>query len=86
MAALGGPGQIGLGQIGLGLLGSALAGRFLQAGFSVVGYDTDPERREAFRSLGGQPAASAAEVAQSSQRIVLSLPTSDTVASVLEEI
>ena len=66
-----------LGLIGLGLVGSALRTRFLDSGFDVVGYDTDSSR--------GPTAGSAAEVASACDRIVLSLPTSPVVASVVEE-
>src|SRR5258708_1189256 len=66
--------QIGL--IGIGLVGGALAERFAGAGFTVAGFDTNPERQST--------AASVAVVAASCNRIVLSLPTSDVGARVVE--
>jgi 3-hydroxyisobutyrate dehydrogenase len=66
--------QIGL--IGLGLVGSALSLRFVEGGFSVLGFDSHPARSGS--------AASAAVVAETCRRIVLSLPTSDIVAAVVE--
>jgi 3-hydroxyisobutyrate dehydrogenase-like beta-hydroxyacid dehydrogenase len=66
--------QIGL--IGLGLVGSALAERFAEGGFDVAGFDVNPERRPTFES--------AADVAAACSRIVLSLPTSDVVARVVQ--
>lgn len=66
-----------VGIIGLGLLGGAIAERFTKAGFTVYGFDVRPE-------CGGE-AESAADVARRSRRIVLSLPTSDISAAVLEE-
>jgi len=65
--------QIGL--IGLGLVGSALRTRLQGAGFEVVGYDINPERNPEAKS----PAA----VAAACRRIVLSLPNSPVVASVV---
>ena len=75
-----------LGLIGLGLLGTALAERFLQSGFRVVGYDIAPPARERARSLGADVVASAGEVADNCRRIVLSLPDSNVVRSVVDEI
>jgi 3-hydroxyisobutyrate dehydrogenase-like beta-hydroxyacid dehydrogenase len=65
-----------LGLIGLGLVGSALSARFAESGFPVVGFDVDPAR--------GSTVDSAAAVASACRRIVLSLPTSDIVATVVE--
>ena len=73
-----------LGLIGIGLLGTALAGRLLGAGFRVVGTDLDPGRRDALRGLGGDVAEDADDVVRSCDRILLSLPTSETVAEVLD--
>src|SRR4051794_30044226 len=75
-----------IGMIGLGLLGSALAERFIQAGFAVVGFDIDPACRARLAQLGGRPADSAQAVAAASIRVVLSLPTSDIVETVLDEL
>lgn len=75
-----------VGIVGLGLLGSALAERFLAAGFRVAGFDLDPKRRAALMDLGGDAKESLAEVARFGRRLVLSLPNSDVVAAVLDEI
>jgi 3-hydroxyisobutyrate dehydrogenase-like beta-hydroxyacid dehydrogenase len=74
-----------VGVIGVGLLGGAIAERLLGAGFPVLGADPDPARREALERLGGR-AASAAEVVRGCGRVVLSLPTSEVVASVLDAV
>ena len=66
-----------VGVIGLGLLGGAIAERLTKAGFTVCGFDVRPE-------CGGA-AESAADVARRARRIVLSLPTSDICAAVIEE-
>lgn len=75
-----------VGIIGLGLVGNALAERLISAGFAVTGYDTQPEQNEALSRLGGQSLASGVEVARSCETILLSLPTSDIAAKVIEEI
>lgn len=75
-----------IGIIGLGLVGSALAERLISAGYSVAGYDTHPMQNEALSRLGGRPLTSAAEVTKSCQTILLSLPTSDIAAAVIEEV
>jgi len=74
------------GIIGVGLVGTALAERFLAGGLRVVGFDIDAGRNEQLKQLGGRVAASAAEVARQSRRIVLSLPTSAIAGAVLDEI
>ena len=66
-----------IGLVGLGLLGSALADRLSASGFSVAGYDLRAERR----TVDSLQAVTAA-----SQRIVLSLPDSNIVATVVDEI
>jgi 3-hydroxyisobutyrate dehydrogenase-like beta-hydroxyacid dehydrogenase len=75
-----------VGLIGLGLMGTALAERFLQSGFAVVGFDVASERRILLTSAGGTATASAAEVVAVCDRIVFSLPTSDIVASVTDQV
>ena len=65
-----------VGLIGVGLLGSAVASRLIESGHPVLGYDLDPAR-----CLG---AATAQQVASSCRRIVLSLPTSDVSAVVVD--
>jgi 3-hydroxyisobutyrate dehydrogenase-like beta-hydroxyacid dehydrogenase len=74
-----------LGMVGLGLLGTALAERFLWAGYTVVGFDVDPARRRVLADMGGEPATSVQEVAQSCDRLVFSLPDTPAVERVLEE-
>ena len=75
-----------VGIIGLGLVGSALAERLISAGFSVTGYDLQPEQNDPLSKLGGQPLNSAIEVAKSCETILLSLPTSDIAAAVVEDL
>ncbi len=72
-----------IGLIGAGLLGAALADRLLAAGFGVLGFDIDPDRRQALEAAGGKAAGRAADVASACSRILLSLPNADIVAGVL---
>ena len=74
-----------IGLIGVGLLGSALAERLIKAGFSVFGFDVDVARCEELTSLGGTLGQSPADVATMCRRILLSLPNSDVVAEVVDE-
>ena len=74
-----------IGLIGVGLLGSALAERLIKAGFSVFGFDVDVARCELLTSLGGTLGQSSADVATMCRRILLSLPNSDVVAEVVDE-
>ena len=75
-----------VGLIGLGLLGSALADRLLGAGMHVVGYDLSVEKRERLTSAGGSAADSAAAVFESCDAIVLCLPDSTVVMSIIDEV
>jgi 3-hydroxyisobutyrate dehydrogenase-like beta-hydroxyacid dehydrogenase len=75
-----------VGVIGLGLLGGALAERFGAAGFDVLGFDVEAGRGRALAGHGVRAVASAREVARGCARVVLSLPTSAVVATVVAEI
>jgi 3-hydroxyisobutyrate dehydrogenase-like beta-hydroxyacid dehydrogenase len=72
-----------IGLVGIGLVGSGLAANLLAAGFEVVGFDVDPDRMSEFKSAGGTPAASAADVAEHATRILFSLMTVDIIRDVL---
>jgi len=74
-----------IGVIGLGLLGTAIAERLLASGFHVIGYDIDVNRSRHLESLGGEAVESAAALAHSSERIILSLPTSQIAEVVVSE-
>jgi 3-hydroxyisobutyrate dehydrogenase-like beta-hydroxyacid dehydrogenase len=74
-----------IGLIGVGLLGTALAERMLACGNAVLGYDPRPEQLDRLELLGGRRASGVAEIA-AAEKIVLCLPDSAVVASVLREI
>ncbi|CAN5132756.1 2-hydroxy-3-oxopropionate reductase [soil metagenome] len=75
-----------IGIIGLGLLGSAIAERLVQGGFVVVGFDIDSQRMQLVGKRGVQCVTSPAEVVRESNRVILSLPTSSIVESLLTEL
>lgn len=74
-----------VGLIGVGLLGSAIAERLIQHEVSVMGFDTDPTRREELTALGGSACPDAAEVFNQCGIVLLSLPTSNVVRELVAE-
>ena len=70
-----------IGIIGVGLVGNALANRLGEAGLPVVGHDLSP-----IENANVEIATSAADVVGRCPTIFLSLPTSEVVSSVLEEV
>lgn len=75
-----------IGVIGLGLLGRAISQRLLKLSYDLVGYDIDPERRALASSDGVEIASCAPDVVAKCNRVILSLPTSDVVEIVVEEV
>ncbi len=73
------------GLIGIGLMGQVIAGRLLDAGWEVVGWDVAPPQNDALRRLGGMVARDACDVLIRCERIILSLPTHESVAHVVDE-
>lgn len=69
-----------IGFIGLGNMGGRMTGCILRAGRAVLGFDVRPEIIEA---TGVTPAASAAEVIERSDIVLLSLPDSRIIESVV---
>jgi 3-hydroxyisobutyrate dehydrogenase-like beta-hydroxyacid dehydrogenase len=72
-----------IGLIGLGLMGEVLAIRLLAADFRVTGYDIDPAKNARLAALGGEAAASLAEVARCDP-VVLAVFSTDQVEEVVE--
>ncbi len=64
-----------IGIIGLGIMGGAFARNLVSGGWSVVGYDTEPQRNAEARAAGVEIAHSAEAVAETAADIILSLPT-----------
>jgi 3-hydroxyisobutyrate dehydrogenase-like beta-hydroxyacid dehydrogenase len=78
------PKRIGI--VGLGLMGSALAERLIGAGYAVLGFDIDAEKQRALGSMGGNSAASLAEVARRCDILFLAVFDTDQVEAVTEEL
>ncbi len=80
------PPRSSVGIVGFGLLGSALGERLLTAGWSLDVFDRSEVARERAAALGARVGRDAHEVASRANRLLLSLPTSDSVRGVLAEI
>ena len=69
--------------VGLGRMGAPMASRLVQAGFDVVGYDVSPEALARVAASGVKGAPSLAAAVSGVETIILVLPDSDAVESVL---
>ena len=65
-----------IGFIGLGTMGLPMAANLLKAGYDVIAYNRTQAKLEKFVSQGGKAAASAAEVAESSD-VIFTMLTAD---------
>ncbi|WP_426516817.1 NAD(P)-dependent oxidoreductase [Diaminobutyricibacter sp. McL0618] len=75
-----------IGLIGLGNMGTPMSARWIAAGLPVRGFDLSAEARERLARVGGIACESAIEVAREADALVLMLPDSRVVASVLDEL
>ncbi len=73
-----------IGLVGLGLVGMAIAERLIAEQFDVVGFDIEPAKCEHLEQLGGKAVDNPAQVAEQTDRIILSLPNTDVVLKVIE--
>lgn len=64
-----------VGLIGIGIMGSAMAANMLEGGLTVTGYDIDGERMAWLAQTGGATAPSPRAVIESSEVVILSLPS-----------
>ena len=71
------------GVIGLGDMGSGLAKNLIKNGFETTGLDLSEARMEAFRELGGNPAASVAEVGANADAVYVMVMNGDQAKSVV---
>lgn len=75
-----------VGLIGVGLLGSALASRLIGSGLRVYGFDSNKGQLASFKQSDGIACESATEVVQNCDVLILSLPTSDIVFSLVRQL
>ena len=75
-----------IGVIGLGVMGSAMSRSLLGAGHKVSGHDIDQEKESAAAAMGVTIFSSAGALAESSDLLVLSLPSISSLAEVSAEI
>jgi 3-hydroxyisobutyrate dehydrogenase-like beta-hydroxyacid dehydrogenase len=73
-----------IGLIGLGLVGTAVAERLLAEQFDVIGFDIEPTKREHLEKLGAKTVKNPAQVAEQTDRVILSLPNTEIVLKVVE--
>ena len=71
--------------IGLGNMGTPMSRRLLEAGHEVVGFDLDAAARDRLVAAGGRAAASPREAVARAGLVILMLPNSTVVESVLDE-
>lgn len=69
--------------VGLGRMGLPMACRLVRAGVPAVGFDVGPVARDAFAAAGGAVADSAAAAVAGAGTVILMLPDSGVVESVL---
>ncbi len=75
-----------VGIAGLGIMGGAIAANLLDRGWSVVGYDVEPERLKDVAKAGLVPASGIADLARTAPILLTSLPNPDAARQVIAEI
>ena len=73
-----------IGVIGIGLMGMACATRMRAAELELLGYDVDAKKIDAFVKLGGQAAASVAEIASRCHQVVLAVFNTEQVEATVD--
>ena len=71
------------GVIGLGDMGSGLAKNLIENGFETTGLDLSEARMQAFRELGGNPAASVADVGANADAVYVMVMNGDQAKAVI---
>lgn len=74
-----------IGFVGLGNMGMPIVTRLLEAGYRITGFDVAAEPRAALAALGGTPVDTLAEVVVGVDALILMLPDSTIVASVMSD-
>jgi 3-hydroxyisobutyrate dehydrogenase-like beta-hydroxyacid dehydrogenase len=73
-----------IGLVGLGLVGMAIAERLLAEQFDVIGFDIELSKCKHLEKLGGKAVDNPEQVAEQTDRIILSLPNTEVVLKVVE--
>ena len=74
-----------IGFVGLGLMGRVMAKNLLSAGFSVIGFDIDQAKIDAFVKGGGEGIGAPDQLAAQVDVIMLSLPNSHVVEEAVKK-
>ena len=75
-----------VGLIGIGLLGSAIVNRLIDSGIRVHGFDSNEKQLESLKQSGGIACNSLTEAVQNCKVLILSLPSSDVVLSLVQQL
>lgn len=75
-----------IGMIGLGIMGGLMAETLIGHGFEVIGHDVSAPARRRLRRAGGTVAASNTEVAAQADVVMISVASSDALASVIDDL
>lgn len=75
-----------VGIVGLGIMGSAMSRHLITAGYEVHGFDVVADRITEFEAGGGTGHGSGGEVAATSDLVILSLPTIESLQAATEDI
>lgn len=71
--------------LGIGLMGRPMATRLVQAGFSVHAWNRSPDKAEALRAAGAQPATSIDEAVREADIVISMLEAGAAVGAVIEQ-
>ena len=74
-----------IGFVGLGLMGTEMVRNLLSAGFSVTGYDIEPDKINTVVEMGAAGCSDPAVLSEKTDVIMLSLPNSHVVDEVVEK-
>lgn len=75
-----------VGFIGLGAMGLPMTNRLVSAGHTVRGYDVSADRRDEFARIGGTPVESATAAADGAEIVILMLPHSGIVETIVDDL
>ncbi|WP_216893020.1 NAD(P)-dependent oxidoreductase [Nocardia alni] len=71
--------------LGLGNMGARMTGRLVAAGFDVIGFDPAEPARRTLIDAGGRTVDTAAQAFRAADRVILMLPSTRVVESVLDD-